>query len=71
MPESFDIDQFKAGVKKSVELEEPVHKLRLSISEGSYLLAFADDEGQLLKKSERVIDYGLIDGGILQLLFNG
>jgi len=29
--ESFDIDQLKATVRKSVELEEPIHELRLSI----------------------------------------
>ena len=71
LSKSFDIDQLKASVKKSVELEEPIHKLRLSISEGLYLLALGDDEGQLLKKSEKVIDYGLIAGGILQLYLIG
>ena len=38
-PGLFDIDQLKASVRKSVELEEPIHELRLSISEGLYLLA--------------------------------
>ena len=71
LSESFDIDQLKKSVKKSVELEEPIHKLRLSISEGLYLIALGDDEGQLLKNSERVIDYGLILGGILQLYLIG
>ena len=70
-PEPFDIDQLKASVRKSVELEEPIHELRLSISEGLYLLALGDVEGQLLKKSEKVIDYGLIVGGILQLSLMG
>ena len=70
-PEPFDIDQLKASVRKSVELEEPIHELRLSISEGLYLLALGDAEGQLLKKSEKVIDYGLIAGGILQLSLMG
>lgn len=70
-PEPFDIDQLKASVRKSVELEEPIHELRLSISEGLYLLALGDVEGQLLKKSEKVIDYGLIAGGILQLSLMG
>jgi hypothetical protein len=69
--EPFDIDQLKASVRKSVELEEPIFKLRLSISEGLYLLALGDFEGQLLKKSEKVIDYGLIAGGILQLSLKG
>ena len=69
--ESFDIDQLKATVRKSVELEEPIHELRLSISEGLYLLALGDAEGQLLKKSEKFIDYGLIAGGILQLSLMG
>ena len=71
LSESFDIDQLKKSVKKSVEYEEPIHKLRLSISEGLYLIALGDDEGQLLKNSERVIDYGLILGGILQLYLIG
>ena len=44
-PEPFDIDQIKASVRKSVELEEPIHELRLSISEGLYLLALGDVEG--------------------------
>ena len=69
--ESFDIDQLKASVKKSVESEEPIHKLQLSISEGLYLLALGDYQGQLLKKSEKVLDYGLIVGGILQLYLTG
>ena len=69
--ESFDIGQLKASVKKSVESEEPIHKLRLSISEGLYLLALGDSQGQLLKKSEKVLDYGLIVGGILQLYLIG
>ena len=67
LSESFDVDKLKASVKKSVELEEPIQKLRLSISEGLYLIALGDDEGQLLKKSEKVIDYGLIVGGIIFL----
>ena len=71
MSESFDIDKLKASVKKSVELEEPIQKLHLSISEGLYLIALGDDEGQLLKKSEKVIDYGLIVGGILELYLIG
>ena len=71
LSESFDIDQLKTSVKKSVELEEPINKLRLSISEGLYLIALGDDEGQLLKKSKKVIDYGLIVGGILQLYLMG
>ena len=70
-PGLFDIDQLKASVRKSVELEEPIHELRLSISEGLYLLASGDVEGQLLKKSDKVIDYGLIAGGILQLSLMG
>ena len=69
--ESFNIDQLKASVRLSVESEEPIHELRLSISEGLYLLALGDAEGQLLKKSEKVIDYGLIAGGILQLYLMG
>ena len=52
-------------------MEEPIYKLRLSISEGLYLIALGDDEGQLLKKSEKVIDYGLIVGGILELYLIG
>lgn len=71
LSESFDVDKLKASVKKSVELEEPIQKLRLSISEGLYLIALGDDEGQLLKKSEKVIDYGLIVGGILELYLIG
>ena len=71
LSESFDIDQLKASVKKSVELEEPIHKLQISISEGLYLIALGDEEGQLLKKSEKVIDYGLIAGGILELYLIG
>ena len=69
--EYLDIDRLKASVKLSVESEEPIHELRLSISEGLYLLALGDTEGQLLKKSEKVIDYGLIAGGILQLYLMG
>ena len=70
-PESFDINQLKASVRKSVELEEPIHELRLNISEGLYLLALGDVEGQLLKKAEKGIDYGVIAGGILQLSLIG
>ena len=70
-PEPFDIDQLKASVRKSVESEEPIHELRLSISEGLYLLALGDVEGQLLKKAEKGIDYGVIAGGILQLSLMG
>ena len=69
--ESFDIDQLKVSVKKSVEWEEPIHELKLSISEGLYLLALGDYQGQLLKKSEKFLDYGLIVGGILQLYLIG
>ena len=71
LQEPFDIDQLKASVRKSVELEEPIHELRLSISEGLYLLALGDVEGQLLKKAEKGIDYGVIAGGILQLSLMG
>ena len=71
LQEPFDIDQLKASVRKSVESEEPIHELRLSISEGLYLLALGDVEGQLLKKAEKGIDYGVIAGGILQLSLMG
>ena len=71
LQEPFDIDQLKASVRKSVESEEPIHELRLSISEGLYLLALGDVEGQLLKKAEKRIDYGVIAGGILQLSLMG